>query len=197
MLPVPFSLSRPKNRPRPQTLFLAHDVWKSPQGARKPPLWQQCCRLLVWVGILFWRDKESDTGRFWFVDYEQLPLRHIIINYDTYPLSANESHAMLSKALNSMWMSIMIYEVCQPLSHTVSVNWIRTKLESASMGARRNFSRGGQNHQHFKKSTRFRRAVQNIDHFWRAEGANENFCVFRDVLDWNIEYLLRAPKGVL
>ena len=40
---------------------------------------------------------------------------------------------MLSKALNSMWMSIMIYEVCQPLSHTVSVNWIRTKLESARL----------------------------------------------------------------
>ena len=36
------------------------------------------------------------------------------------------------------------------------------------MGARRKFSRGGQSHRHFKKSTRFR----------RAEGANDKFCVF-------------------
>ena len=46
------------------------------------------------------------------------------------------------------------------------------------MGARRNFSRGGQNHRHVKKLTRFRRAVQKIDLFRRAEGANENVCVF-------------------
>ena len=71
------------------------------------------------------------------------------------------------------------------------------------MGARRNFSRGGQSRRHFKKSTRFRRAVQKIDHFsarrrrkrkflrflrrfrlkYRvsiasAEGASENFRVF-------------------
>ena len=50
------------------------------------------------------------------------------------------------------------------------------------MGARRNFSRGGQSHRHYKKSTRFPRAVQKIDHFRRAD---ENFCVFffRAVLD--------------
>ena len=71
------------------------------------------------------------------------------------------------------------------------------------MGARRNFSRGGQNHRHFKKLTSFRRAVQKIDHFssrrrrkrnilrflrrfrlkYRvsiasAEGASENFKIF-------------------
>ena len=71
------------------------------------------------------------------------------------------------------------------------------------MGARRNFSRGGQSHRQFKKSTRFRRAVQEIDHlsarrrrkrkflhFSRrlrlkcrvssasAEGASKNFRVF-------------------
>ena len=78
-------------------------------------------------------------------------------------------------------------------------------LSKMYMGARRNFSRGGQNHRHFKKSTRFRRAVQKIDHFsarrrrkriflrfsrrfrlkYRvssasAEGASENFRVFRE-----------------
>ena len=63
------------------------------------------------------------------------------------------------------------------------------------MGARRNFSRGGQSHRHFKKSRRFRRAVQKIDNFWRAVGAKENLCFFRDVLDQNIGYLVRAPKA--
>ena len=71
------------------------------------------------------------------------------------------------------------------------------------MGARRNFSRGGQNHRHFKKLISFPRAVQKIDQFsarrrrkrkflrflrrfrlkYRvsiatAEGASENFKVF-------------------
>ena len=50
-------------------------------------------------------------------------------------------------------------------------------LRHGIMGARRNFSRGG-NHQHFKKLTRFRRAVQKSTIFRRAEGANENCCVF-------------------
>ena len=36
---------------------------------------------------------------------------------------------------------------------------------ATSMGARRKFSRGGQNHQHLKKLARFRRAVHKIDHF--------------------------------
>ena len=36
----------------------------------------------------------------------------------------------------------------------------------ATMGARRNFPEGGgQNDRHFKKFTRFRRAVRKIDHF--------------------------------
>ena len=47
------------------------------------------------------------------------------------------------------------------------------------MGARRNFSRGGQNHRRLKKLTRFRRAVQNMTIFRRAYGANENFCFLR------------------
>ena len=58
------------------------------------------------------------------------------------------------------------------------MSWIRNCLDEGlpmsvksdavmeiDMGARRNFSRGGQSHRHFKKSTRIRRAVQNIDHF--------------------------------
>ena len=64
------------------------------------------------------------------------------------------------------------------------------------MGARRNFSRGGQNHQHFKKLTRFRRAVQKIDHFsarpWRKQKIVSLFC---DALDWNIEYLWGQLKA--
>ena len=40
------------------------------------------------------------------------------------------------------------------------------------------FSRGGQNHQHFKKLTSFRRAVQKIDHCRRAAGANANIWDF-------------------
>ena len=47
------------------------------------------------------------------------------------------------------------------------------------MGARRTFSRGGQNHQHFKNLTRFRRAVQKIDHFFSAPTAQtKNFAIF-------------------
>ena len=57
------------------------------------------------------------------------------------------------------------------------------------MGARKKFSRGGQNHRHFKKLTGLRRVVQKIDHFAaRLEGAYENFCVFCTVLDLNIGY---------
>ena len=41
------------------------------------------------------------------------------------------------------------------------------------MGARRNFSRGGQNRTDWQKWPIFE----------RAEGANENFCDFFDVLD--------------
>ena len=36
------------------------------------------------------------------------------------------------------------------------------------MGARRKFSRGGQNHRHWKKLTCFRRAVQKVDFFSAA-----------------------------
>ena len=36
---------------------------------------------------------------------------------------------------------------------------------TSAMGAHRNFSRGGQNHHHFKKLTRFCHAVQDFDHF--------------------------------
>ena len=54
---------------------------------------------------------------------------------------------------------------------------------------------GGQNHQHFKQLAGFRRAVQKITILRRAKGANENCCVFCGVLDWNIEYLWRAPKA--
>ena len=46
------------------------------------------------------------------------------------------------------------------------------------MDARRNFSRRGQNHRHFKKLTRFWLTLHIIDHFLRAEGANETFRVF-------------------
>ena len=63
------------------------------------------------------------------------------------------------------------------------------------MGARRNFSRGGQSHRHFKKSTRFRRAVQKIHHFSARRRRKRNFLrfFFRDVLDYNKGYLVRAP----
>ena len=41
------------------------------------------------------------------------------------------------------------------------------------------FSRGGrQNHQHLKKSTPFRRAVQNFDHFRRANKRTKIFAMF-------------------
>ena len=77
------------------------------------------------------------------------------------------------------------------------------EFAAGGMGARRNFSRGGQNHRHLKKLTSFRRAVQKIDHFSArrrlkrkivrflrrfrlkysvsiasAKGASENFKVF-------------------
>ena len=54
-----------------------------------------------------------------------------------------------------------------------------TGVRITGMGARRKFSRVGQNHRHFKKLTRFRRDVQNMTIFRRAEGTNEkNVCVF-------------------
>ena len=54
----------------------------------------------------------------------------------------------------------------------------------SAMGARRNFSRGGQNRRHFKKSTRFRRAVQKNRPFFGAPKAQTKiFAFFRDVLN--------------
>ena len=68
------------------------------------------------------------------------------------------------------------------------------QYSARAMGARRNFSRGGQNHQHIKKLTRFFGApYQESTIFRRAKGANKKFCVFRGFLDWNIWYLWRAP----
>ena len=64
------------------------------------------------------------------------------------------------------------------------------------MGARRYFSRGGQNHRQFKKLTRFRRAVQKTDHsFGAPKSQTKTFCVFAAVLDLNIGYLWRAPEA--
>ena len=49
---------------------------------------------------------------------------------------------------------------------------------NSTMGARRNFSRGWQNHRHFKKLTRFWRAVQKIDHFSARRRRKQNFLHF-------------------
>ena len=46
------------------------------------------------------------------------------------------------------------------------------------MGAPRNFSRGGQNHRQFKKSIRFRRAVQNNDPLSTRRRRKRNFLRF-------------------
>ena len=46
------------------------------------------------------------------------------------------------------------------------------------MGARRNFSRGGQNHRLLKKLARFRRAVQKNDHFVGAPKAQTKIFAF-------------------
>ena len=79
---------------------------------------------------------------------------------------------------------------------SLTVNFlVLRKLIAVSMGARRNFSRGEQSHRHFKKSTRFRRAAQKIDHFFGVPKAQTKiFAFFCDVLDYNIGYLVRAPK---
>ena len=51
------------------------------------------------------------------------------------------------------------------------------------------------NHKHFKKLSRFRRVVQKLTIFRRAEGINEIFCVFCYVLDLHIGYIWRAPEA--
>ena len=61
----------------------------------------------------------------------------------------------------------------KPYQNSVScsvVQWYTTIV----MGARRNFSRVGQNQRHFKKLTRFRRAVKKSTIFRRAEDATSS-----------------------
>ena len=62
------------------------------------------------------------------------------------------------------------------------------------MGARRNFSRGGQNHQHFKKLTSFRRAEQTNRPFFGAPKVQTKHFTFFATFS-NIGHLLRAPKA--
>ena len=50
---------------------------------------------------------------------------------------------------------------------------------------------GGQNYQHLKKFTRYKRLII----CRHNEGANEKFLCFSDILDWNIGYLLWALKA--
>ena len=63
------------------------------------------------------------------------------------------------------------------------------------MGSRRNFSRGGKTSNTLKSWHVFGEPYKKSTIFRRAEAANENFCAFRDVLDWNIGYLWRALEA--
>ena len=63
------------------------------------------------------------------------------------------------------------------------------------MGARRNFSRGGQNHRHLKKSTRFRRAVQIIDHLSACRRRKRKFLRFFLLRHFRLEYRVSSESA--
>ena len=62
---------------------------------------------------------------------------------------------------------------------TIRLHSCKITLKSIDpMGARRNFSRGGQSHRHFKKSIRFRCAEHKIDHFSARRRSKRKFLRF-------------------
>ena len=91
-------------------------------------------------------------------------------------------------------ISLVLRQLRAPAS-TRDVSAAASILCIQRMGDRRNFSRGVQNHRHFKKSTRFRRAVQHIDRFRRADGANEKFCVFSRCFRLTYRVSSASPEG--